>query len=306
MPIGKPSDIFKGEFSNVSWKVAISILLAPKLGALSPLMAEFFGVVIPTRKQERFEKLLKLFFSKLLNISLEEIEQKINEADFENFIEEAFNQKVVKKKFYSPEFIDIFEDVSHQAVKALTNEKLEYLASILEKSLKEEQIKHLQTKRLLSIFGEINDIEVIILQSYDLNKQKDKKFKEKHRNIFQNEFITTNSSEEVKEQNAMFQQYKNHLINLGLIGTTNSVSSSTLYLTKLGGMLLKKIGLEEKPTAIGKPISPLTGINVAATRAKEIQQKIDKSKPARDSFRKSESQKEQELAEKVIRGFRNM
>lgn len=246
------------------------------------LVVELLNVTIPDRRLERIEKLLMILASKELNLNSEEI----------------------KRKFNSPEFADIFEDVIYQAVRALSNERLEYLASILEKSLTEEQIKHFQTSRLLSILGEINDVEVIILQSYELKKQRDKNFKERHKNIFKHEFVTRKSSNDEREHNAMLQNYKNHLVNLGLIGLTDSSSSSTLYLTTLGAMLLKKIGLEEEPIAIGKPLSSLSGISAAETRHKELKKEIDKNKPLKDTFRKSKYQQAQDLAEKVLRGLR--
>ena len=246
------------------------------------LIVELLNVTIPDRRLERIEKLLAILASKELDMDSEEI----------------------KQKFHSPEFADIFEDVIYQAVRAISDERLEYLASILEKSLTEEQIKHLQIKRLLSIFGEINDIEIIILQSYELEKQRDESFQEIHKNIFKHEYVTSKSSQDEREQNAMLQNYKDHLVNLGLIGLTHSSSNSTLFLTPLGGMLLKKIGLEKKPTTIGNPISPLSGINAAETRYKELKQEVDKSKPVKDTFRKSEYQQAQDLAKKLLRGLR--
>lgn len=135
-----------------------------------------------------------------------------------------------------------------------------------------------------------------------LKKTKDGSFKEIHKNVFKYQFITMKSSKNEQEQNAMLQNYKDHLVNLGLIGLTHSSSTSTLFLTPLGGMLLEKIGLEEEPTTIGKPISSLSGINAA----QEIKKEVDKNKPPKDTFRKSESQKEQDLAKKVLRGLRGL
>lgn len=257
-------------------------------GPLGSLAVELFNVTISERRRERYEKLRILLASKEFNMDYEEL----------------------KQKFYSPEFADIFEDAIHQAVRALSDERLEYLASILEGSLTEEEIKHLQTKRLLSILGEINDVEIIILQSYELEKQRDKNFKEIHKSIFKYEFVTRKSTQDEREQNAMFQNYKDHLVNLGLIGLKNSHSNSKLYLTTLGGMLLKKIKLEENPVALGNPLSPISGINTAEARYKEIKQGIDKDKRVEESFsrsrsnRQTELQKERELARKRQRlGF---
>lgn len=243
------------------------------------LVVELLNVIIPDRRLERVEKLLMILASKELEMDSQEI----------------------KHQFYLPEFADIFEDVIHQAVRALSDERLEYLASILERSLSDEQIKHLKTKRLLLILGEINDVEIIILQSYELKNQRNGAFKETHQNIFKYEYIATTSSQEEKEQNAILQNYKDHLVNLGLIGLTNSSSNSTLHLTPLGGMLLNKIGLEQESTAIGEPISSLSGINAAETKYKELKKELDKNKLPKDNSRKTEEQEVRELAKKLQR-----
>ncbi|MEL6931333.1 MAG: hypothetical protein AAFO95_22325, partial [Cyanobacteria bacterium J06600_6] len=173
-------------------------------------------------------------------------------------------------------------------------------------------IKHLQTKRLLSILGEINDIEIIILQSYGLDRQRNRddrgRFKETHKSIFQYEYVTSKSSQDEREQNAMLQNYKDHLVNIGLVGLSHPSSNSTLYLTPLGGMLLKKIGIEEELVTIGKPVSSLSGINAAETKYQELKKEVDKNKPPKvndRSSRKTETQEVRELMRKVQRnGFR--
>lgn len=258
-----------------------SIGATPLVG---PLAVELLNVTIPNQRQERIEKLLNVLSSKVFDIDSEQL----------------------KERFNSTDFVDIFEDVLFQSVRATSSERLEYLASILEKSLTEEEIKHLQTKRLLSILGEINDAEIIILQSYELEKQRDGgSFKERHKNIFKYEFVTRKSSQDERKQNTMLQNYKDHLVNLGLVGLSHPSSNSTLYLTPLGGMLLEKIGLEEEPTAIGEPISSLSGINAAEAKYQELKKEVDKNKPPKDTFRKSEAQEVQDLIEKIKRhGFR--
>ena len=251
------------------------------------VIVELLNVTIPDNRIDRLEKLLILLASKGLDLESERMRKKILE---------------------SPEIADIFEDVIHQTVKTLSEERLQYFASIIEQSLQEEQVKYNHTKRLLSILNEINDVEVIILQSYDLNHLKDNSFKEKHSNIFQYEFVSRDSSQEEKEENAMFKNYTNHLINLGLIGLTNSHfdNNSSLALTTLGAMLLKKIGLEKEAIAIGYPISPLSSIQSTETKYKSLQAEVKNLQPVKtnDTFRKSKSQKAQELAKELQKASR--
>ena len=218
------------------------------------LAVELFNVTIPEQRLERVEKLVKLLASKEFKMTSEELEE----------------------KFHSPEFVDIFEDVIHQAARALSNERLEYLASVLEKSLTEEQMRHLKTKRLLSMLEEINDVEIIILKYFDWHScicfgysppqyfmDEYNPFEEKHNKTI--EYLNGNTrgycdpppNEYDIEQYALHENYKNNLINLGLIGYRTHSSSSNPRITKLGDMLLKVIGFENKfKRDFGEPVNP--------------------------------------------------
>lgn len=258
------------------------------LGAVAivgPFAVEAFNLLIPNQRQNRVEKLLKIFSSKICNMSKEEVEQ----------------------KFHTSEFLDVFEDCIYQAIRAVGDDRLKYLASVLEKSLTDEQIKHLQTKRLLSILAELNDVEVVILQSYGFRDINNSDFIKQHKSIFQNAVISHGASEEELEEHAIYMNYRDHLINLGLIGP-KKLGSSQLYLTPLGNMLLKLLGrTETEELVIGISVSPVSAIRTA----KEGLAKIEKdpkanSKTEKDSFRRSERQQEEELARKVVRGLRKL
>lgn len=65
------------------------------------------------------------------------------------------------------ETIDLFEDAVSQAARALSDERLAYLAALLGGSITDNTISHEETKRLLALLGQINDVELIILASHD-------------------------------------------------------------------------------------------------------------------------------------------
>ena len=164
----------------------------------------------------------------------------------------------------------------HQAVRGLSDERLEYLASILEKSLTDKQIKHFKIKRLLSILKEINDIEIILLKYFDWQScicftmrppdtflEEYTPFREKHNSTIK--YLNGNRrgccdpvpDEDDIEQYALHENYKNNLVNLGLIGYRTHSSSSNPRITKLGDMLLKIIGFENKfERDFGEPVNP--------------------------------------------------
>jgi hypothetical protein len=127
------------------------------------------------------EKILQILSSKFCNISVEKFQ----------------------KIWGTPEFLDIFEDCMNQGIRTTSDKRLEYLASVLEKSLTEGQIKHLQTKRLLSILGELNDIEIIILQSYGFRNSRESEFRIQHKDVFQHTILSQGSSEEEQGRHSL-------------------------------------------------------------------------------------------------------
>jgi len=255
------------------------------LGAVAivgPFAVEAFNLLIPNQRQSRVEKLLKILSSTICNMSEKEVEQ----------------------RFHAPEFLDIFEDCISQTVRAVSDDRLENLASVLEKSLTDEQIKYLQTKRLLSILSELNDVEVIILQSYGYMNPNTSEFRDQHKSIFQNAVIHHSASEEEQEENAMYINYKDHLINLGLIGPHRS-GGSQLYLTQLGNMLLKILGRSETvELVIGTTVNPVTAMQTAQQGFLKIERdsKI-KSQTENNRSLRSKRTQAKELVEKIIDGL---
>jgi hypothetical protein len=123
------------------------------LGAIpfvGPLAAEIVGAIIPNQRIDRIETVLRL------------LETKISEEDKEK----------VKQRIVSPESVDLIEDGFVQASRALSEERKEYIASLLKNSLTDDQLKHIEYKRLLSILGELNDLEVLILKSLTFYTEK--------------------------------------------------------------------------------------------------------------------------------------
>lgn len=217
--------VFKGLITNI-----------PVFG---PLTVELLNVTIPNKRIERIEKLLKILQSNVSDI-----------------------EENLRRKFKEDNFIDLYEDVLFQAIRATNDERLVYLASVLENGLKEENIEYLQTKTLLKIFNEINDEEVIILQSYSfVNLDNKTKFKEKHEAIFiaeqfQSISHTLNNKDDKYKKLAMLNHYKNHLIALELIGEYNE-SNDGFLITFLGAALLKLIGLDIESQQFAEPINVL-------------------------------------------------
>ena len=134
------------------------------LGAIpivGPLMAEIVGHVIPNQRLDRLERFLRI------------LEMKVGDVE----------QGKLKERFAKEEFVDLLEDGMLHASRALSDERKSYIASIIEAGIKEDEFETIQKKLILNLLSELNDAEVITLQSYGIHPQNREEYFEKHRNI---------------------------------------------------------------------------------------------------------------------------
>nr|CAA6830690.1 MAG: Unknown protein [uncultured Thiotrichaceae bacterium] len=212
---------------------------------VGPLAAEIIGATIPNQRIDRIESFL------------EKLENKIKEIDKEKV------QALIK----NPETIDLFEDAFIQASRALSEDRKEYIASLLKNSLDSDEIEYIEYKRLLSVLGELNDLEILMLISQRFNLMgcsdpESEQFWEKHREILQEPPAYMGSTQEEIDKNTIFLAHKLHLVNLGLLKPrfkkpnrgeipefdekTGMIKSSGFDSTSLGRLLLKAIDQGEK------------------------------------------------------------
>lgn len=207
---------------------------------VGPILAELFGTIIPNQRIDRVST-----FAQMLNAKVEHIDQDL-----------------LEQKMRTEEFADLFEDGAFQAARALTDERKEYIASLLKNSLTGEDLDHLQEKQLLSLLGEINDAELIILRSYglDLDPQAHREFIETHQDTIQGPLAVLGSSQEEAARSAIHQTYRSHLQRLGLLQDkykkpkknelpewdykTGMLKSNSTQITPLGRLLLRYIDAE--------------------------------------------------------------
>lgn len=210
------------------------------LGAIpfvGPLMAEIVGAVIPNQRIDRIESLLMLLESK---ISIED-------------------RHKVKERIVSPESVDLMEDGFIQASRALSKERKEYIASLLKNSLTDDDLKHIEYKRLLSVLGELNDIEVLILKSHTMyhGQPEHEEFWKSHKSALTPPLAHMGSTQEEIDKHTIYQTHHLHLANLGLLKTrfkkpkrgelpefddkTGMIKAQGYDITGLGRLLLRSI-----------------------------------------------------------------
>ncbi|MGB3680934.1 MAG: hypothetical protein WA990_00450 [Rubrobacteraceae bacterium] len=169
--------------------------------AIGPIVAELLRSVIPNQRHDRIADFLRILDDKLSSL----------EDDF------------LKEKMRTEEFIDLFEDGAYQAARALTNERKERIAALLKNSLTDEDLTHVQQKTLLSLLGELNDVELLLLKFEVLSTTDPmaaQEFFEKHEDALRTPLVFSGSPEEDADRHALHETYRNKLRRLGLLRAT--------------------------------------------------------------------------------------
>lgn len=228
---------------DVKKKDVVASVLKGYLGGLpvlGPIVAEMIDDLIPNQRIDRIASLLKALESKIDPEKKSEIEARMLEE----------------------KSIDLMEDGFLQAARALSEERTEYIASLLKNSLTDEDLEQSAYKRLLFLLGEINDVEVIILKFYSRNISDYEKFREKHKDVLIRTIVTLGSPQEVVDRDAIRETYETNLVSMGLIKPmfnrpwrdelpeldeeTGMMKSSGYYITDLGRLLLRVIDQSEE------------------------------------------------------------
>lgn len=151
--------------------------------------------VIPNQRMDRL-----IEFTKIMNNKLSTIEQ------------DLFRQKALNENFS----MLLEEAITKHVISAVSNERKEYIASLIVNSLSLEDLELLASKHLLKLLGEINDAEVIWLRFYLDPSYGDREFRNKHKDVL--EYISPLSSlQQTRDNFAVQNSYKEHLVQLGLL-----------------------------------------------------------------------------------------
>jgi hypothetical protein len=208
---------------------------APFVGSL---LSEISSNVIPNQRIERI-----VDFAKKLESNIEDLDKKFIRAQSSN-----------------PDFTDLLEEGVRLSTRAVSEERRKYISSILSNSLNKQRIKYAESKYLLRILGDLNDVEIILLRYFSFPYLGgDEDFREKHENIIQPPRLTTNAPDEVIDKNTLYESYKNHLSELGLLRKQYEIDRGTnmpkldthkktfkvtgYSITKQGKLLLREIDL---------------------------------------------------------------
>jgi hypothetical protein len=203
------------------------------------ILAELFGIIIPNQRTDRIAQFVETLDDKFSKLEQEFIDSQLRDQHFTDLLEEAAKQVAV----------------------SLSDERREYIANLIANSLSEQDIEYSESRHLLRMLGELNDIELIWLRNY-LNPAmgSDNEFREKHSNVLTSVIATMTDPPIVVEKQSLQESYREHLASLGLLRPIYETDNQTnlpkfdkfsgelivrgYRITSLGRLLLRKIGLD--------------------------------------------------------------
>ena len=207
---------------------------------IGPFFAEVIGVTIPRQRLDRVVKFVT------------ELEQRL----------ESTEREIFEQQLRNDEFADLLEEGFRQASHSLSDERRSYIASLIINGMNSEQIDIAESKHLLRILGEINDIEVVWLRFHTVaTMMGDDDYREKHREVLSPVFRHVGSNQRDIDKAALQKSYIEHLTQLGLLTpwyrtdmqtntpefdrSTGAMEVQRYDISSLGTMLLREIGLGE-------------------------------------------------------------
>ena len=211
------------------------------LPILGPMIAEMIDDLIPNQRIDRIASLLKALESKI----------------------DPEEKSKVEARMLEEKSIDLMEDGFLQAARALSEERIEYIASLLKNSLTDEALEHIACKKLLSILGEINDVEVLLLRLHSKRTiVKMEEFRSKHKDALTKPIASLAAPREEIDKATIYKTYETNLARLGLIEIrfkkprrgelpefdekTGMMEARGYNITSLGRLLLRSIDQSEK------------------------------------------------------------
>lgn len=119
--------------------------------------------------------------------------------------------------------------------------------------LSTKDIEFVETKHLLKILGEINDVEILWLRSFSFRTAAEKiEFQEKHKSALEKIYAINYAPLGTRDKEALQQSYQQHLARLGLLVTIFEIDHDFLVpradkvqgyeITHLGKLLLRFMG----------------------------------------------------------------
>lgn len=224
--------------------VALSKAALGMIPIAGPFLAELAGTVIPRQRADRLADYARGLADELA----------------------AIDQQLLRSKLNNENFTDLLEEGAREAVQSTSVERRAYIAKLISFGLTEDKITHVESKHLLRLLSQLNDIEIIWLRFYDYPIiSGDGEFRKRHESVLEPVRATLGSGPDVVDKEALQQNYVERLVSLGLLNRPLLVDSKTRLpvfdpqrgewktqgrrTTPLGRLLLRHIGIAARDDA---------------------------------------------------------
>ncbi|HNY42973.1 MAG TPA: hypothetical protein PKJ41_21395 [Bryobacteraceae bacterium] len=224
------------------------------------LLAEIAGSIIPNQRIDRLAKFAS------------ELEDKLASLD----------QAFVRSRLTDENFTDLMEEGIRQVARSVSDERRDYIASLLSNGLRAENISSIESKHLLRVLGELNDIEVLWLRFFLVPTiGGDQDYRTKHKEVFEIRPAYIGCDQATLDKHALKESYMQHMVELGLLESryqtdirtkqpvfdafTGGLKVRGHQITLLGKLLLRQISFIGEPdgtSAKAPPSNPSQGAAV--------------------------------------------
>ena len=210
------------------------------LPVIGSIVANLLNQIIPEQRWERIREYLRKLESRVAAVEAQTLASALRE----------------------PRKVDLFEDGAAQAGRALSSERLDYIATLVARGLTSGEREEIEAKRLLKLLGQIDDDQIVILQSKLSRHMRSEEFYERHGEVLEPVGAHLGSSRDELDREAMYRLARRQLVDLGLLDQTfrkprkgdlpefdektGMMKSQGTRLSPLGRLLLRHIGLAEE------------------------------------------------------------
>lgn len=190
----------------------------PMIGSL---VSEAIGAFIPEQRLDRAVEFLR-------NL---DAEVRVLDNRLENF----------ERNLQTPEGLDVMEEGLMQAARSVAQDRKEKLARLVGRSLTNEELKYEESRKLLNLFRELTDPEILWLIFYSMNPTlghgPHTEMVEKNPKVFKPISRVLGAPQEQIDQAALQDSYKNTLVRLGLV----EHDGKSHRITALGSLMMRYI-----------------------------------------------------------------
>ena len=192
-------------------------------------LAELITERIPRMRQDRIVEYLRQLNARLETLEKEKVEQILTDV----------------------EKIDLIESGGFLAARTTTSDRITKIAEIVFRGLREDEVDLIRRKRLLDLFGEIDDYEFLLLNAYSQPYPLER--------IDRPPLTTVGSSEKEIDSAELYNLGEQKLLRLGLLRRNYDGVKTGEYppfdvfagdfeyrigISYLGRMLLKEVGID--------------------------------------------------------------